>query len=280
MRVAVAVVASARRRRGAHSVWSHSRAWYEREASPKQRREFDDVYSALKTYKQEHDIERSEIARTDRELHGGIGGRSFVDDIDEDASMLRPPRADTIGRPHRLRWDDDDNARCPPSRPSSRNSTPRSPRFDSDLRDGLGSFVDQTGSAPTSPQQAGAQMWGNRTPLSKKGDLPQSTRSAAEARGMWVCAVCYYTENKVGSSKCFICQARNPEARDSMVVSECPNCSFLNSEFSTSCEMCGTKLHGAKLPPSSSDRGGSRRPGSSESQWRPGEANSDDGFDR
>ena len=123
-------------------------------------------------------------------------------------------------------------------------------------------------------------MWGNRTPLSKKGDLPQSTRSAAEARGMWVCAVCYYTENKVGSSKCFICQARNPEARDSMVVSECPNCSFLNSEFSTSCEMCGTKLHGAKLPPSSSDRGGSRRPGSSESQWRPGEANSDDGFDR
>ena len=53
----------------------------------------------------------------------------------------------------------------------------------------------------------------------KKGDLPQSTRSAAEARGMWVCAVCYYTENKVGSSKCFICQARNPEARDSMVVS-------------------------------------------------------------
>ena len=267
-------------RRGAHSVWSHSRAWYEREASPKQRREFDDVYSALKTYKQEHDIERSEIARTDRELHGGIGGRSFVDDIDEDASMLRPPRADTIGRPHRLRWDDDDNARGPPSRPSSRNSTPRSPRFDSDLRDGLGSFVDQTGSAPTSPQQAGAQMWGNRTPLSKKGDLPQSTRSAAEARGMWVCAVCYYTENKVGSSKCFICQARNPEARDSMVVSECPNCSFLNSEFSTSCEMCGTKLHGAKLPPSSSDRGGSRRPGSSESQWRPGEANSDDGFDR
>merc|ERR1712118_476057 len=89
---------------------------------------------------------------------------------------------------------------------------------------------------PTSPTAAGIAMWGKNTPLSRKGDLQPSTRSAAAERGMWVCAVCYYTENKVGASKCFICQARNPDSRDSLVVHECPNCGFQNSEFATSCE--------------------------------------------
>merc|ERR1712146_845738 len=98
-------------------------------------------------------------------------------------------------------------------------------RLDSDV--GFSGYVDQTGggSAPTK-------------------------QNAAEC-GQWVCAVCYYTENKVGNSKCFICGASNPDSRDSLVVHECPNCSFLNSEFAISCEMCGTKLHGAKVPPSS-----------------------------
>jgi len=157
--------------------------------------------------------------------------------------MEAPRSSGEFGRPQRLRWDHDQHdgghdhhdggfapSNSPPSRrrPAGgalRHSTPHN---EEDLA--LSMFADQTGgmggsgSAPTSPVAAGVAMWGSRTPLSRRGEVQHSTRSSAEARGMWVCAVCYYTENKAATSKCFICGARNPALSSSMVVHECPRC--------------------------------------------------------
>ena len=234
-------------RRGAQSVWSHSRAWYDgprpssgaslTTCTRRSRRTSRSTTSAVR-----------DRARGPR-IHGGVGGlirrrprRRCLD--------AAPSRADTIGRPHRLRWDTT-ITRAAGAAAVAQLDAP--PRFDSDLRDGLGSLVDQTGSAPTSPQPPVRNV-GQPHAAQQKGDLPQSTRSAAEARGMWVCAS---ATPRTRSARLSASSARHGTRGARFHGRERVPPARSSTRSSRPRARCGTKLHGAAPE---LDRGGSRGP--------------------
>ena len=87
-----------------------------------------------------------------------------------------------------------------------------------------------------SPSKMGSKMWGNTTSLEEKGRPPR-------VDGGWCCAVCLYTENASAAAKCAICDSANYTRRKDFVVKEqCRNCTFLNGQLSSECEMCGVAL--------------------------------------
>jgi hypothetical protein len=53
------------------------------------------------------------------------------------------------------------------------------------------------------PGKVGTTMWGSHTPLGQKGVTPPIDAA------LWVCAVCYYTENPKRASKCAVCDSVN-----------------------------------------------------------------------
>jgi hypothetical protein len=56
----------------------------------------------------------------------------------------------------------------------------------------------------TSPSKMGTKVWGNETPLAKKGKLP-----ILEDDNKWCCAVCLYVENPLTAEKCLVCDSVN-----------------------------------------------------------------------
>lgn len=55
----------------------------------------------------------------------------------------------------------------------------------------------------TSPSKVGQKMWGNQTPLNKKGN------ALKVGEDKWCCVVCLYVENPIGRPTCAVCDAPN-----------------------------------------------------------------------
>jgi uncharacterized paraquat-inducible protein A len=60
----------------------------------------------------------------------------------------------------------------------------------------------------TSPSKVGTKIWGNETPLSKKGRLP-----IVDDDNKWCCAVCLYVENPISAERCLVCESPNYSMR-------------------------------------------------------------------
>ena len=56
----------------------------------------------------------------------------------------------------------------------------------------------------TSPSKVGTKMWGNETPLARKGRVP-----SVDDDGKWCCAVCLYVENPLSAERCLVCDSPN-----------------------------------------------------------------------
>eukprot|EP01036_Dinobryon_divergens_P023157 gene23157-31476_t len=94
---------------------------------------------------------------------------------------------------------------------------------------------------PISPSKAGSKMWGNRTPLSKKGHALKVDSNK------WCCTVCMYVENPKDAQNCIVCDSPNYNAnKDYQVREQCQNCTMLNGQFAEECEMCGEPLLAAR----------------------------------
>jgi hypothetical protein len=233
-------------------------SWLAVGASPKQRREFTTVYDSLKNFKatQGEGKDRTggfPIALDEgSELDRGYEQRSSLDrDREREReresggfyrtdSYLRPPKVSNSG----------DFGR------SLRGVTPSASRYGgnslssdgADLRRSGSSFArgaDSPKAPSTSPGRVGLQMWGSHTSLEKKG-TPSLPRVDV---GLWCCAVCLYTENAINADKCCICDSPNYTKRSDFVLKEqCNNCTFLNGQFSSDCEMCGMALRTSSRP--------------------------------
>ena len=58
-------------------------------------------------------------------------------------------------------------------------------------------------SSRISPSKVGSKMWGNDTPLNKKG-APLWVDN-----NKWCCGVCLYVENPNSAKKCLVCESPN-----------------------------------------------------------------------
>lgn len=56
----------------------------------------------------------------------------------------------------------------------------------------------------TSPSKVGTKIWGNETPLAKKGRIPTTGDDSK-----WCCAVCLYVENPLSAERCLVCDSPN-----------------------------------------------------------------------
>lgn len=215
---------------------SNVERWFSREASPKQRREFNELYDSLRTFKQgsrggDRDLDRDRgFARGSVSLDPGSEGPGLhppkvSDSWSFSRSLPRPPSSSAMrysqraggGSRENLRdsWDRERD-RDPHLYASGRSSPvpPRSP-----------------------PSKVGSKMWGSNISLEEKGRPPRIED------GLWCCVVCLYTENSCKASKCAICDSANHQKRKDFVVKEqCRNCTFLNGGLSSECEMCGLAL--------------------------------------
>jgi len=224
---------------------SNVEKWLTRQASPKQRREFADVYDSLKSFKTmqtEREIpialdEGSDFDRSynDRDRAERNNDRYDADIRDSREGYLRPPKASDsrdFGR----------SVRTPSNRygSASYGSTENLRNSSSYTRGGdtpKGALLP----ASSSPSRVGSKMWGSHTSLDLKGVAPRVEP------GLWVCAVCLYTENHNSQDKCNICDSANYAKRPEFVVKEqCNNCTFLNGQYSGECEMCGEPLRGGR----------------------------------
>ena len=80
-------------------------------------------------------------------------------------------------------------------------------------------------------------MWGSQTSLEHKGETVKIDS------GLWTCPVCLYVENDNRREKCLICNTPNYNNHPEFQVKEqCNNCTFLNGQYATVCEMCGMPL--------------------------------------
>mmetsp|Transcript_5990 Transcript_5990/g.13088 ORF Transcript_5990/g.13088 Transcript_5990/m.13088 type:complete len:174 (+) Transcript_5990:3-524(+) len=93
----------------------------------------------------------------------------------------------------------------------------------------------------TSPRKVGVKMWGNDTPLAKKG------KPLNVGPDRWLCGICNYCENATDAPLCAMCDSPNYNIRkDYQVREQCPNCTFVNGQFAEECEMCGEPLSHAR----------------------------------
>lgn len=207
--------------------------WLKVEASPKQRREFSNVYESLMRFKSAHSDPRGMrdyIADREEgsEMDYNLTGPKLTDSISFGRS--RPPIGVSRYSNDRSSWNRE-SIEDPPS--PSRSS--RKHHFDSPN-------VSRSLTAPrTSPSKVGSIVWGSNTPMSQKGKVPKA------GEGLWCCAVCLYVENPDSSDTCEVCDSQNYTRRkDYQVKEQCSNCTFLNGQFASECEMCGFKLSSSK----------------------------------
>ena len=209
--------------------------WLSRSASPKQRREFEHIYDDLTRFKEEQQREASYRDSRDRDRNRDRDFPLALDQsIESDGRRLRPPTVSSSR-------DFDDHSR-------SRTPLSSSHTFDRDIvnrsieRDRDRGMRSESPKPPrTSPSKVGSKMWGSSTSLDLKGQTPKIDS------GLWTCPVCLYVENSSRSEKCLICNTPNYNNRpDFQVKEQCNNCTFLNGQYATVCEMCGMPLKGSK----------------------------------
>jgi len=210
--------------------------WYSREASPKQRRDFGELYESLRAFKNVHG---------DGAGSGGFGRGSISLDPgsegpDRDRGLYPPKVSDSWSFSRSL-------PRPPPgsAAAASRYGAASGSReglrdsWDRDRDRGFGSGSGRASPVPprSPPSKVGSKMWGSSTSLEEKGRPPRLED------GLWCCVVCLYTENAAGAAKCAICDSANHLRRKDFVVKEqCRNCTFQNGALSSHCEMCGSRL--------------------------------------
>ena len=214
---------------------SNVERWLTHEASPKQKREFNNVYDSLKSFK---DDQTGNV----RDFPVGLDEGSFDRDRDRDSLRgsgfgLPPPRLTDSASFGRM---SSSYSRPPLSgmhsgsgRYGSRDSFDR----DTDVRRSRDSRADSPKPPQTSPSKVGTKMWGSATSLDYKGVTPKV------GANLWCCAVCLYSDNQADADKCVICDSQNYNKNtDFAVKAQCKNCTFLNGQFSGECEMCGEPL--------------------------------------
>lgn len=195
--------------------------WYSQEASPKQRKEFSNLYDSLRAFKS---AQNDDHVRGSMSLDPGSDGPGlFPPRVSDSLSFTRSlpyPPASRYGSNQRDSWDRDRDVYRSQEREvihASGRSSPVPPR--------------------TSPSKVGSKMWGRSTSLEEKG------RPLKIDDGLWCCAVCLYTENPAHAMKCVICDSANYSKRkDYQVKEQCRNCTFLNGGLAIECEMCGMKM--------------------------------------
>lgn len=209
--------------------------WLRSDATPKDKRDFSKVYESLQKFKQS----QSNIIRdfpneledgTETAIGGGFGPK-LSESISLSRSFNRPPlsvsrysAAESRQSWNRESWDDQGD-RSPVRNSKARSLYPESPSRNTPVM------------PRTSPSKVGSIIWGRDMPISQKGRIPKMDD------GNWVCAVCLYVENPLGSSTCNVCDSPNYTARkDFQVKEQCSNCTFLNGQFAVECEMCGEPL--------------------------------------
>ena len=203
--------------------------WLKVEASPKQRREFTNVYESLMKFKSaQSDPRGMRDYVTDRddgsEVDYNLTGPKLTDSIS--FGRTRPPIGASRYSNDRSSWNRE-SLEDPPS-PSR---TARKSHYDSPN-------VSRSLTVPrTSPSKVGSIVWGSNTPVNQKGKVPKV------GEGLWCCAVCLYVENSDSSDTCEVCDSQNYTRRkDYQVKEQCSNCTFLNGQFASECEMCGEPL--------------------------------------
>jgi hypothetical protein len=116
---------------------------------------------------------------------------------------LSPPKVTDSANFTRSRY----NNSGPSSPRGSYNSGVMSPRGSLE-RNGSrwsnGSAKDMLQVARTSPSKMGTKVWGNETPLAKKGRVPDMDDDSK-----WCCAVCLYVENPISAERCLVCDSPN-----------------------------------------------------------------------
>lgn len=231
---------------------SHVDQWLISEASPKQKKEFVNVYDSLSKFKASVS---DKGLRDSRDYRGDIGVmrgdrgeyRGEGSDIDDGGlngygrlrSSLRPPMVTdsitsiggySVGRSG-YQFSGEGEYFGSPTRGGS-----SSPRGRSQIRS------DAMVRCSTSPSKMGSIMWGAETPLNRKGLVPFSVTSGANST--WCCAVCLYVENPISASQCQVCDSVDyTKDKDFQVKEQCRNCTFLNGQYARECEMCGEPLN-------------------------------------
>jgi len=194
--------------------------WYH-DATPREQREFHSVYESLDRFKSLRD---SGTESDDYENTTYLLSSTYPPPKpSESVSRLRMNRSSTLGKGGIA---------------TIHSYASQSPRFMSPIRSS-NDRLSLSGSlnVPRSPpSKVGSVMWGNETPLSRKGNVPKLD-------DCWVCSVCYFTENPHNTKYCEICQSPNyNDNKEFQIKQQCSNCTFLNGHFARDCEMCGDKL--------------------------------------
>lgn len=175
--------------------------WYAREASPKQRRQFDNVFDSLEQFRQ------SNTAADPIYDHrtGGAATRYGIADYDD----IDPKPTESIRLSGTSGLGGQFPARSRHSRYGAAGASMESPRYGDSTRLGP-SYRSPSPARHKSPEtprsppgKVGTAMWGSNTPLGQKGLAPSIDATH------WVCAVCYYTENSKGVNKCEVCDSAN-----------------------------------------------------------------------
>ena len=212
--------------------------WLRTGASPKQRKEFDEIFDSLQRFK----LQQSNVASGFRDFPNNLEDGSYIpppkvsESISLRGSGNRPPLSATSNRYNNngtTSWDNDYTPTSP-TRRSNNNA-----RFSS--YDASSPLRDNRASSPmlprTSPSKVGTVVWGRDIPISQKGRIPKLDD------GNWCCAVCLYIENPISSKTCGVCDTPNYTLRKDYSVKEiCSNCTFSNGQLAVECEMCGEPL--------------------------------------
>lgn len=205
--------------------------WLTRSASPKQRREFEHIYDDLARFKEDQQRGTSYRDSRDRDRDFPL---ALDQSVESEGRRLRPPIISSSRD-----FEDRGRTRTPlgSGYAYERDSVNRSMERDRDSR-----MRSESPKPPrASPSKIGSKMWGSSTSLERKGQTPQIDT------GLWTCPVCLYVENDNRSEKCLICNTPNYNNRpDFQVKEQCNNCTFLNGQYATVCEMCGMSLKGGK----------------------------------
>eukprot|EP01038_Epipyxis_sp_PR26KG_P005601 gene5601-7730_t len=143
---------------------------------------------------------------------------------------LSPPKlTDSINGNSTLKWRS--------SSPNRSNNNRSLFMSNDDLSSSFNKSQSQISAPRASPSKVGSKMWGNDTPLNKKGNAPWI------ADNKWCCAVCLYVENPNSKQRCVVCDSPNYALRkDYQIKEQCLNCTFQNGQFAEECEMCGEPL--------------------------------------
>jgi hypothetical protein len=211
--------------------------WLRAGASPKQRKEFDEIFDSLQRFK----LQQSSVANGFRDFPNNLEDGSYIpapkvsESISLRGSNNRPPLSATSNRynSNSASWDNDYGPTSPTRRSNSNG------RFSS--YDASSPLRNDRSASPmlprTSPSKVGTVVWGRDIPISQKGRIPKLDD------GNWCCAVCLYIENPISSKACGVCDTPNYTLRKDYSVKEiCSNCTFSNGQLAVECEMCGEPL--------------------------------------